>query len=92
MVWRLQRRLAAGWFSGQAREPEHHGPADGVRAFRHGAGGRKAGVGVSQAGLVPGEPSVYPPELRLRAIQFVESPGAFRARNIFTFANVLERR
>lgn len=38
------------------------------------------------------EPWFYPAEVSVRAIQFVESPAAFRARNIFTFANVLERR
>lgn len=38
------------------------------------------------------DPWFYPAEVSMRAIQLVESPGAFRARNIFTFANVLERR
>jgi len=37
------------------------------------------------------DPWFYPPELSVRAIQFVESPVAFRLRNIFTFANVLDR-
>lgn len=37
------------------------------------------------------DPWFYPPELNLRAIEIAESPAAFRARNIFTFANVLER-
>lgn len=37
------------------------------------------------------DPWFYPPELNLRAIEIVESPAAFRDRNIFTFANVLER-
>lgn len=36
-------------------------------------------------------PWFYPPELALRAIEIAESPAAFRARNIFTFANVLDR-
>lgn len=37
------------------------------------------------------DPWFYPSEVNLRAIEITESPGAFRARNIFTFANVLER-
>jgi hypothetical protein len=37
------------------------------------------------------EPWFYPPELSIRAIQIVESLGAFRDRNIFVFANTLER-
>lgn len=36
-------------------------------------------------------PWFYPGEVSVRAIEFVESPGAFRARNIFTFAEVLDR-
>jgi len=37
------------------------------------------------------DPWFYPGEVSVRAVEFVESPAAFRARNIFTFANVLER-
>lgn len=36
-------------------------------------------------------PWFYLPEMNLRAMQIAESPAAFRARNIFVFANVLDR-
>lgn len=37
------------------------------------------------------DPWFYPNHISIRPIQFVESPGAFRIRNIFTFRNVLDR-
>lgn len=37
------------------------------------------------------DPWFYPNYISVRPIQFVESPGAFRIRNIFTFRNVLDR-